>query len=63
MENLEEVCIYPATEFILSDDELRAGIERICAEGEKQEKKLRDSFKTEEAHRLSKIIGTLKEEA
>ena len=63
MENLEEVCIYPATEFILSDDELRAGIERICAEGEKQEKKLRDSFKTEEAHRLSKIMATLKEEA
>ena len=63
MENLEEVCIYPATEFILSDDELRAGIEKICAEGEKQEKKLRDSFKTEEAHRLSKIMATLKEEA
>ncbi|MCR4617831.1 MAG: transcription-repair coupling factor [Lachnospiraceae bacterium] len=63
MENLEDVCIYPATEFILSDDELKEGIEKILSEGEKQEKKLRDAFKTEEAHRLSKIMSQLKEEA
>ena len=62
METVGEISIYPATELILSEDELREGIERITKEGEKQEKKLRDAFKTEEAHRLSTSIKQLREE-
>ena len=62
IEDLDEVSIYPATEIILSEEELTEGIERICEEGEKYEEKLRKAFKTEEAHRVSKTIKQLREE-
>ena len=62
MENLDKVSVYPATELILSDDELREGIERICAEGAKQEEKFRKVFKTEEAARIAKNMKQLREE-
>ena len=62
MEEMDTVTVYPATEFILSDDELRAGMDRICAECDEQEDKLRKAFKTEEAHRLKTNVKQLREE-
>ncbi len=62
MENMDEVSVYPATEFILTESELREGIDRICVEGKQQAEKLRKIFKTEEAHRLTKAMEQLREE-
>ena len=52
IEELEEITVYPATEFVLTGQELRDGADRILAEAEKQEKTLRETFHTEEAHRV-----------
>ena len=52
VEKLESISIFPATEFVLSDDRIQAGLAKLQKEAEKQEKKLRDAFQTEEAHRV-----------
>lgn len=62
VEKLESVCIYPATELVLSKKRLEAGMKRIEKEAVLTEKTLREQFKTEEAHRLSRQIKQLKEE-
>ncbi len=62
IENLESVSVYPATELILTDEELRAGIGRIKQEAEKQSQQLRKQFLTQEAHRLTVHIKELEEE-
>lgn len=62
MEPLEDIAIYPATEFIMTPEELKCGIEKICEEAAKQEDKLRKLFKTEEAHRLKVMINELREQ-
>jgi transcription-repair coupling factor (superfamily II helicase) len=62
IEKLESVTIYPATEMILSDDELKAGLRKIQAEGKKQAEKLRGQMKTEEAHRIEVQVKELSEE-
>ncbi|MDD3368651.1 MAG: transcription-repair coupling factor [Lachnospiraceae bacterium] len=63
IENLESICIYPATEMILERDELEAGFAKIEADGKKTAEALRKNFKTEEAHRLEKLVKELKEQA
>ena len=55
VEKLETVTIFPATEFVLSDDRIRAGLAKLQKEAEKQEKKFRDKFQTEEAHRVKTL--------
>lgn len=62
IERLESVTIYPAAELILTEEELRAGLERIEAEAQEQEEKLRAMRKTEEAHRISVQTAELREE-
>ncbi len=62
IEKLESITIYPATEIVLSDKELRAGLEKIEAEGREYSEKLREQMKTEEAHRIMEQVGELKEE-
>lgn len=62
IEKLESVTIYPATELILSDDELRSGIKKIQAECKQYAAKLRDGMKTEEAHRIETQVGELAEQ-
>ncbi len=52
IEKLEAVSIYPATELILSKDELAAGLKKIQKEAKKQAEALRKMMKTEEAHRI-----------
>lgn len=52
IEKLEAVSIYPATELILSKEELSAGLKKIQKEAKKQAETLRKQMKTEEAHRI-----------
>lgn len=62
IEKLESITIYPATEMILSDEELRAGLEKVKTEGKKQAQVLRGQMKTEEAHRIETQVKELTEE-
>lgn len=62
IEKLESVSIYPATELILTDEELKSGIAGIKEEAAKQREQLRKQFLTEEAHRLTTHIKELEEE-
>ncbi|WP_026506909.1 transcription-repair coupling factor [Butyrivibrio sp. MC2013] len=63
LEKLESIEVYPATELILTDDELYEGFEKIDAEADKRAHELRAEFKTEEAARLGKYIKEKKDEA
>lgn len=62
IENLESVTIYPATEMVLSGDVLTDGMKKIEKEMKATVKKLREDFKTEEAHRLEVQIKEFKEQ-
>lgn len=62
IEKLDSVDIYPATEMILSKDERARGMKLIGAEANKQEETLRGQGKIEEAARLHRQIGELREE-
>ncbi len=59
VEKLESISIYPATEFVLSEDRIREGLERLEKEAAKQEKKFREEFHTEEAHRVKTLAKEL----
>ena len=62
VEKLESIHIYPATEMILTEEQLKNGMDKICADAKDQEEKLRKAFSTEEAHRLKTQIQELKEQ-
>lgn len=62
VEQLESISVYPASEVILSREELRKGIEKIEKEGKEYAAKLRSEMKTEEAHRIDVQIRELKEQ-
>ena len=62
VEKLESIAVYPATEMILTREEKRQGIRRIEEDAENFERKLREQFKTEEAHRIKMIASQLIEE-
>ena len=62
IEKLESVSIYPATEMVLSKEELQAGLEAIEKEGKEYADRLRAEMKTEEAHRVTQQIKELKEQ-
>ncbi|MBD5514667.1 MAG: transcription-repair coupling factor [Lachnospiraceae bacterium] len=62
IEQLESVTIYPATELILSEDELRDGLKKIQEECKKHTAKLRKEMKTEEAHRIETQVKELVEQ-
>ena len=62
IENLEAIAVYPATELILTEDELQRGMARIKKEAEEQRQQLRREFLTQEAHRLTAHIKELEEE-
>lgn len=63
IENLDEVHIYPACELVLTEEERRAGVERILKEAGKVSEKLRKAMKTEEAYRVKSAAEQLAEEA
>lgn len=62
IENLESIQIYPATEFVLTPERIKKGIAKIEAEAKTQEKKLREDFLTEAAHRVDVQFSELKEQ-
>jgi len=62
IDKLESIEIYPATELVLTDDELRAGLKKIEKETKTIYEKLRDEFKTEAAHRIKTSYEELKEQ-
>lgn len=62
IEKLSSVDIYPATEMILTKDQRARGMHLIGLEAKKQEEALRGQGKIEEAARLHRQIGELREE-
>ncbi len=56
IEVLENMEIYPATEFILSESTLNKGLSSIKEEAHTYSESLRAQMKTEEAHRVSSYI-------
>ncbi len=62
IEKLESIKIYPACELILTDEQLKCGMEKIEKESKSISKKLREEMKTEEAHRIETSLKELKEE-
>lgn len=59
IEKLESITIYPATEMILTTEELHAGLKKIQAEAKEQAGKLRKEMKTEEAYRIESQVKEL----
>ncbi len=62
IEKLEGISVFPATEFVLDDNRVRNGLEKLKAEAKKQEKLFRETFKTEEAHRIVTQVKELEEQ-
>lgn len=62
IEKLESVEIYPASEFVLSKERIKRGIDKIEKEAVKQEKLFRDAHRPEEAHRIATQVKELKEQ-
>lgn len=62
IEKLESITIYPATEMILTTEELYAGLKKIQAEAKEQAGKLRKEMKTEEAYRIESQVKELAEQ-
>ena len=62
IEKLSEITVYPATEMLLSKNQLKTGMEKIKKEAAAFEQKLRDEFHTEEAHRVATHVKELEEQ-
>jgi len=62
IENLDKVMIYPATEMMLTQEELLRGIHLLEKEAQKQSEILQKQDKPEEAARIKKQIAVLREE-
>lgn len=62
IEKLQSLSIYPATEMVLTEDELKKGMERVEAEAAACSGRFRKEFKTEEAHRIATQVKELKEQ-
>ena len=61
VEELDEVCIYPATEMPLTEEQIQEGISAVEKEAKKYEKDLRAKFQIEEAGRIRSVISELLE--
>ncbi len=62
IEKLEGISIFPASEFVLSQERIRAGLHKLEQEAGKQEKFFRDAHQPEEAHRIATQVSELKEQ-
>lgn len=62
IDNIDDITIYPATEYILDEDTIQNGISKLEKEAEKCEEKYRKSMKTEEAHRIKTVIKEFTEQ-
>ena len=59
---LESITIYPATELILTADQLNQGLAKISEEAKEYSETLRGQFKTEEAARIRNRVSELREQ-
>ena len=62
IETLESISVYPATEFVLDEQRIRQGIQKLEKEAATQEKIFRDAHQSEEAHRIVTQVKELKEQ-
>ena len=62
VEKLNGVTIYPAAEFVLEEERLRAGMKSLEKEAARQEQIFREEHKPEEAHRIATQVKTLREQ-
>ncbi len=62
IEEFQEFTIYPATEFILSEERILRGLKKMEAEHKKQAKVFKDAFQTEAYARLNRMMQTVREE-
>lgn len=62
IENVEELLVYPASEMVLEEDRINAGIKKIEKEHKAYAKKLKAEFKTEAYARINRSVEVLKEE-
>ncbi len=61
IEKLDSVVIFPASEVILTSEQRKEGIERLLDDAHAYEKKLREDFHNEEAHRVSDLAAEIAE--
>lgn len=61
VEKVDEVLLYPASEFILDKETIKKGYAKIDKEEQEYVKSLRDAMKTEEAFRIHDIIMEFKD--
>ncbi len=59
IEQLDSVTIYPASEYILSEDRIKSGFKKIENECKKHSKKLRDKMMSSQAANIERNIGEL----
>ena len=62
IEEVKALVIYPATEAVLTDERIAAGLKAIEKEHKKTAKTLKDAFQTEAYARLNRAVQALKEE-
>jgi transcription-repair coupling factor (superfamily II helicase) len=62
VEKLESICIYPAAEFCMTEERIRAGLAKLEKEAAEREKYFRERHQPEEAHRIASNIKELREE-
>ena len=55
IESLDNICIYPASEYLLDKATIKKGLSKIEHDKEEQISKLRSDMKTEEAYRLKSL--------
>ncbi len=62
IETIEELTIYPACELVLSEEELKTGIDAVRRDAKRLSEQLRKEMKTEEAYRITSRADELCEE-
>ncbi|MBP9996030.1 MAG: transcription-repair coupling factor [Lachnospiraceae bacterium] len=62
VEELQRISIFPASEIILTEDELKNGLHKVEKDAKELSKKFREEFLTEESHRIDVTFKTLKED-
>ncbi|MDR0949944.1 MAG: transcription-repair coupling factor, partial [Lachnospiraceae bacterium] len=61
IESLESIVLYPAAEFVLTQDRLYRGLERLEDDASRLEKQFRKEHLSEEAHRVSQTVKEIRE--
>ncbi len=62
VEEVEEFCIYPASEFVMSEGRVARGLRRIQDDYEKEAAAFKKTFHTEQYARLTKAVEAIREE-